>query len=430
MFRKILVGAIVAFFAAPSMQQACTTTNKALEGTTAKFTTNADGASGNLKVVNGCSIMVTDLNINAGVPDVYLWAAADAASVGTTGKRISNTKISNQGLQAATLNFDLLPDVDLTKYPHIVMWCEMFKANLAELDLKAVAAPTPTPSGNCAAGTTALVGTLGKLTTLADGASGNFKVIPGCKFMLTDFSLNTGVPDVHVWAATDINNIATTGVRISDTKISNQGVKNETLTFDLLPGIDLSKFTVISIWCEMFKADLAHYELKASTPAPSTDCAAGTTALVGTISKLTTLADGASGNFKVIPGCKFMLTDFSLNTGVPDVHVWAATDINNIGTTGKRISDTKISDQGVKNETLTFDLLAGIDLSKYSVISIWCEMFKANLAQATIGTATTPVGTNTATVAPTNTTKPSSAKALKPVFAGIFALFFVAFIAI
>ncbi|KAJ3108760.1 hypothetical protein HDU97_000160 [Phlyctochytrium planicorne] len=155
-FRSILAVIAVGFLARPSLQQqTCDpSVNSAVVGVSGTCKTNTpDNAKGTFKMVSGCTFMVTGVSIMAGVPDVHIWATTDAAKVEENGKRISDVRLDVKGLQDATVNFDLLPSIDLSKFTRVVMWCETFKANLADFDLTAAikgvsSAPAPSTSSS------------------------------------------------------------------------------------------------------------------------------------------------------------------------------------------------------------------------------------------------------------------------------------------
>ncbi|KAJ3108643.1 hypothetical protein HDU97_000499 [Phlyctochytrium planicorne] len=254
----------------PSLQQSCPSANSAAVGATAKFTTNADKAAGNFKMTGPCEFTITGLTLAPGVPMVYIWAATNASDVGGTGVRIADTHLSPLGYNDASLTFSLFPNVTLSKYTRIVMWCEEFKANLADFDLSAAikAAGSSSGAASCPGVASNAVAVPLKFTTNADGAAGNLYINSDCKtFTIKDLTLNTGVPKVYVWGGADLKSMK----RISDSQLSTTGYDKATLDFNLLSGISWADIKVVSLYCENFAADLADLTIAdAAAAAPST----------------------------------------------------------------------------------------------------------------------------------------------------------------
>ena len=196
---------------------------------------------------------------------------------------------------------------------------------------------------------------------------------------LTEFETSNG-PDVHVYlTAAEVEKgseaIKDAGFIDLGSMKGNKGDQN----YDIPAGVDLNKYKNVAIWCARFAVNfgLAALDAPASIPVKVAE---------GNFRGVAHETKGIASVYELPDGKNVLrFSAFETSNG-PDVHVYlvAAMDAKDDDTVKKAgfidLGSIKgnIGDQN-------YDLPAGVDLSKYRAVTVWCKRFGVNFATAPLG---------------------------------------------
>ena len=198
---------------------------------------------------------------------------------------------------------------------------------------------------------------------------------------LTEFETSNG-PDVHVYltaAEIDKGNDAIKEAGFIDlgSMKGNKGDQN----YDIPANADLNKYKNVTIWCARFGVNFGQAALAAPTSMP-------VRVAEGNFRGIAHETKGMASIYKLPDGKQVLrFSGFETSNG-PDVRIYlvAAADAKDNDTVTKagfidlgRIKGN-IGDQN-------YDLPAGVDLSKYRAVTVWCKRFGVNFATAPLGSA-------------------------------------------
>ncbi|KAI8836383.1 electron transfer DM13-domain-containing protein, partial [Chytridium lagenaria] len=135
-----------------------------------------------------------------------------------------------------------------------------------------------------------------------------------------------------------------------------------------------------------------------------------------------------TGSITIVDDCTFNITGFTLTPAGPDVYFWGASagTRSELLASGRRVSDFKVSGEYATPTDLSVKLINGQTFDNINVVSVWCEMFKADFGQSSLVAQTIPPTTTgsvalttAAPAAPATSTTKSSATGLDRVSAWI-----------
>jgi hypothetical protein len=194
-------------------------------------------------------------------PDVHVYLVAandakDSATVKTAGFVEVGPLKGNIGDQ----NYDLVSDVDLSKYRAVTIWCKRFGVNFAT---------APLSSGSVANANPLLEnGTFHRVAHAGKGTASIYQLPDGKRILrFTNFETSNG-PDVHVYLvaandAKDSDTVKKAGfVEVGALK-GNIGDQN----YELASNVDLAKYRAVTIWCKRFGVNFATAPLNMSQTA-------------------------------------------------------------------------------------------------------------------------------------------------------------------
>jgi len=198
---------------------------------------------------------------------------------------------------------------------------------------------------------------------------------------LTEFETSNG-PDVHVYltaAEIDKSNDAIKEAGFIDlgSMKGNKGDQN----YDIPANADLNKYKNVTIWCARFGVNFGQAALAAPTSMP-------VRVAEGNFRGIAHETKGMASIYKLPDGKQVLrFSGFETSNG-PDVRIYlvAAPDAKDNDTVTKAgfidLGSIKgnIGDQN-------YDLPAGVDLSKYRAVTVWCKRFGVNFATAPLGSA-------------------------------------------
>ena len=198
---------------------------------------------------------------------------------------------------------------------------------------------------------------------------------------LTEFETSNG-PDVHVYltaAEVDKGNDAIKEAGFIDlgSMKGNKGDQN----YDVPANADLNQYKNVTIWCARFGVNFGQAALAAPTSMP-------VRVAEGNFRGIAHETKGMASIYKLPDGKQVLrFNGFETSNG-PDVHIYlvAAADAKDNDTVTKAgfidLGSIKgnIGDQN-------YDLPAGVDLSKYRAVTVWCKRFGVNFATAPLGLA-------------------------------------------
>ncbi len=198
---------------------------------------------------------------------------------------------------------------------------------------------------------------------------------------LTEFETSNG-PDVHVYltaAEIDKGNDAIKEAGFIDlgSMKGNKGDQN----YDIPANADLNKYKNVTIWCARFGVNFGQAALAAPTSMP-------VRVAEGNFRGIAHETKGMVSIYKLPDGKQVLrFSGFETSNG-PDVRIYlvAAADAKDNDTVTKAgfidLGSIKgnIGDQN-------YDLPAGVDLSKYRAVTVWCKRFGVNFATAPLGSA-------------------------------------------
>ena len=198
---------------------------------------------------------------------------------------------------------------------------------------------------------------------------------------LTEFETSNG-PDVHVYltaAEVDKGNDAIKEAGFIDlgSMKGNKGDQN----YDIPANADLNKYKNVTIWCARFGVNFGQAALATPTSMP-------VRVAEGNFRGIAHETKGMASIYKLPDGKQVLrFSGFETSNG-PDVHIYlvAAADAKDNDTVTKAgfidLGSIKgnIGDQN-------YDLPAGVDLSKYRAVTVWCKRFGVNFATAPLGSA-------------------------------------------
>lgn len=225
--------------------------------------------------------------------------------------------------------------------------------------------------------------TKGSFKSLAHETKGTaaiFQLSDGKRTLrLTEFETSNG-PDVRVYLTTaeiekGSDAIKQAGFIDLGSMKGNKGDQN----YEIPADVDLNRFKNVTIWCARFGVNFgqAALDAPASVPAKLAE---------GSFHGVAHETKGVAAIYKLADGKQVLrFSGFETSNG-PDVQVYlvAAADAKDNETVTKagfvRIADLK-GNMGDQN----YDLPAGVDLTKYRAVTIWCRRFGVNFATAPLG---------------------------------------------
>lgn len=203
---------------------------------------------------------------------------------------------------------------------------------------------------------------------------------------LTDFMTSNG-PDVRVLLvaasdAADSETVKSAGsIELAPLK-GNVGDQN----YDIPADVDLTKYRACTIWCNRFGVNFGTAALKseaAGMPAADSMMSASTALKTGTFHSVAHETKGMATIHQLADGRRVLrLTDFMTSNG-PDVRVLlvAAKDASDSDTV-KNSGFVEVAPLKGNVGDQNYELPAGLDLSKYGSVTIWCNRFSVNFATA------------------------------------------------
>jgi hypothetical protein len=214
------------------------------------------------------------------------------------------------------------------------------------------------------------------------GAASIYQLPDGKRTLrLTEFETSNG-PDVHVYLTTaeiekGSDAIKQAGFIDLGSMKGNKGDQN----YEIPADVDLNKYKNVTIWCARFGVNFGQAALAAPASMPAKIAA-------GNFHGVAHETRGEAAIYK-LPDGKHVLrfSGFQTSNG-PDVQVYliAAPDARDNDTVTNagfiRIADLK-GNMGDQN----YDLPAGVDLSTYRAVTIWCRRFGVNFATAPLSSA-------------------------------------------
>ena len=198
---------------------------------------------------------------------------------------------------------------------------------------------------------------------------------------LTEFETSND-PDVHVYlTASEIDKgddaIKEAGFIDLGSMKGNKGDQN----YDIPANANLNKYKNVTIWCARFGVNFGQAALAAPTSMP-------VRVAEGNFRGIAHETKGMASIYKLPDGKQVLrFSGFETSNG-PDVRIYlvAAPDAKDNDTVTKAgfidLGSIKgnIGDQN-------YDLPAGVDLSKYRAVTVWCKRFGVNFATAPLGSA-------------------------------------------
>jgi len=193
---------------------------------------------------------------------------------------------------------------------------------------------------------------------------------------LTDFETSNG-PDVHVYlTAAEVekgnDSVKATGFIDLGSMKGNRGDQN----YDIPADAHLSEYLNVTIWCARFGVNFGQATLAAPMSMP-------VKIAEGSFHGVAHETKGSASIYKLPDGKQVLrFSGFETSNG-PDVQVYliAASDAKDNETVTRagfiRLADLK-GNMGDQN----YDLPAGVDLTKYRAVTIWCRRFGVNFATA------------------------------------------------
>jgi len=189
---------------------------------------------------------------------------------------------------------------------------------------------------------------------------------------LTEFETSNG-PDVHVYltaAEIDKGNDAIKEAGFIDlgSMKGNKGDQN----YDIPANADLNKYKNVTIWCARFGVNFGQAALAAPTSMP-------VRVAEGNFRGIAHETKGMASIYKLPDGKQVLrFSGFETSNG-PDVRKDNDT-VTKAGFIDLGSIKGNIGDQN-------YDLPAGVDLSKYRAVTVWCKRFGVNFATAPLGSA-------------------------------------------
>ncbi len=198
---------------------------------------------------------------------------------------------------------------------------------------------------------------------------------------LTDFETSNG-PDVHVYlAAAEVEKgndaIKEAGFIDLGSMKGNKGDQN----YDVPADIDLNKFKNVTIWCARFGVNFAQAALESPTLLP-------VKVAEGLFKGLAHETKGQASVYQLPDGKKVLrFSGFETSNG-PDVHVYLVTaEIEKGNDSVKQAGFIDLGSLKGNMGDQNYDVPAGVDLSKYKTVSVWCARFGVNFATAPLASA-------------------------------------------
>ena len=198
---------------------------------------------------------------------------------------------------------------------------------------------------------------------------------------LTEFETSNG-PDVHVYlTAAEVEKgsdaIKEAGFVDLGSIKGNKGDQN----FDIPVDADLNKYKNVTIWCARFGVNFGQAALAAPVSIP-------VKVAEGNFRGVAHETKGMAAVYKLPDGKNVLrFSAFETSNG-PDVHIYlvAAADAKDDAT----VRQAGFIDLGSIKGNIgdqNYDLPAGVDLSKYRAVTVWCKRFGVNFATAPLASA-------------------------------------------
>ncbi len=198
---------------------------------------------------------------------------------------------------------------------------------------------------------------------------------------LTEFETSNG-PDVHVYlTAAEVEKgsdaIKEAGFVDLGSMKGNKGDQN----YDVPVDADLNKYKNVTIWCARFSVNFGQAALAAPVSIP-------VKVAEGNFRGVAHETKGMASVYKLSDGKNVLrFSAFETSNG-PDVHIYlvAAADAKDDAT----VKQAGFIDLGSIKGNIgdqNYDLPAGVDLSKYRAVTVWCKRFGVNFATAPLASA-------------------------------------------
>jgi hypothetical protein len=214
------------------------------------------------------------------------------------------------------------------------------------------------------------------------GTASIYQLVDGKRTLrLTEFETSNG-PDVHVYLTTaeiEKGNDAIKQAGFIDlgSMKGNKGDQN----YDIQPDVDLNRYKNVTIWCVRFGVNFAQAALEAPMSMPVKVAA-------GAFKGLAHETKGQASIYQLPEGKKVLrFSGFETSNG-PDVHVYlVAAEVEKGNDAVKQAGFIDLGSLKGNKGDQNYDVPAGVDLSKYKTVSVWCARFGVNFATAPLATA-------------------------------------------
>ena len=198
---------------------------------------------------------------------------------------------------------------------------------------------------------------------------------------LTGFETSNG-PDVHVYlTAGDVEkgNDAVKQVGFVDLGSIKGNIGDQ--NYEIPADADLNRYKNVAIWCARFGVNFGQAALDAPVFMP-------VKVAEGNFRGIAHETKGIASIYKLPDGKNVLrFSAFETSNG-PDVHVYlvAASDAKDDAT----VKQARFIDLGSIKGNIgdqNYDLPAGVDLSRYRAVTVWCKRFGVNFATAPLASA-------------------------------------------
>ncbi|HXV48981.1 MAG TPA: DM13 domain-containing protein [Candidatus Binatia bacterium] len=220
-------------------------------------------------------------------------------------------------------------------------------------------------------------GTFKSLAHETKGSAAIYQLADGKRTLrLTEFETSNG-PDVHVYlTAAEVEKgsdaIKEAGFIDLGSMKGNKGDQN----YDIPAGVDLNKYKNVTIWCARVGVNFGEAPLSAPTSMP-------VKIAEGAFKGLSHETKGHASVYQLPEGKKVLrFSGFETSNG-PDVHVYLVTqEIEKGNDTVKQAGFIDLGSLKGNKGDQNYEIPAGVDLSKYKTVSVWCARFGVNFATA------------------------------------------------
>ncbi len=100
-------------------------------GTQASFSTLFHRVSGDLTIVDNCTLQITNFNYDGGGPDVAFYAGTDQDYI-APGYFVIGERINGTNFEDATIVLELPEDKTLDDFNSLSVWCAQFGVNFGD----------------------------------------------------------------------------------------------------------------------------------------------------------------------------------------------------------------------------------------------------------------------------------------------------------